>query len=94
MAIDLRDPGANPEEMFSDAEQRSRLVQALGRLPGSYQKVYRMRDLEGKTTAQVAQALGISEGTVKGYLSRARIRLGLLLRDSRHLNCHKPRRAA
>jgi len=94
VAIDLRDPCANPEEMFSDAEQRSRLLQTVARLPPSYQKVYRMRDLEGKTTAQVAQALRISEGTVKGYLSRARIKLGRLLRDSRHLNCHKPGRAA
>jgi len=92
--IDLRDPGANPEEIFADAEQRSRLLQALARLPASYQKVYRMRDLEGKTTAQVAQALGISESTVKGYVSRARIKLGRLLRDSRNLNCHKLRRDA
>jgi len=92
--IDMRDQGPNPEEIFADAEQQTRLMETLARLPASLEKVYQMRDLEGKTTTEVAQALGISEGTVKGYLSRARLKLARMLRDSRHLRCNKLRAAA
>jgi len=83
--IDLKDKGPNPEQIFADAEERERFLEAMGRLPACLERVYRMRDLEGKTTTEVAQALGISEGTVKGYLSRARTKLARLLHRSRNL---------
>ena len=80
--VDLIAQDPNPEEIYADAEQRKQLFEALNRLPASLQKVYRMRDLEGKSTLQVSQALGISEGTVKGYLFRARMKLARSLVDT------------
>jgi len=55
--------------------------------------------LEGQSTIQVSQALGISEGTVKGYLSRARLKLARSLGDTirlpyRKLPLRATRRAA
>jgi len=92
--LDLRDPGPNPEEAFADAEHRRKLLRALARLPTCLGTVYRMRDLEGKTTTEVAQALGLSEGTVNGYLWRACIQLARKLHGAYPLRCSKARTIA
>jgi RNA polymerase sigma-70 factor (ECF subfamily) len=94
IAFDSKDPGPNPEESYADEEFRNRLLEAVARLPTSLQKVYRMRDLEGKTTAEVAGLLGLNEGTVKAYLFRARSKLGRSLLHTGQLQAKKIRVAA
>jgi RNA polymerase sigma-70 factor (ECF subfamily) len=88
-AVDLRCQRPNPEQIYADAEQRTHLLEAMNRLPVSQRKVYQMRDLEGQTTRQVADALGISEGAVKAYLFRARMKLGRSLSDSIRSECRR-----
>jgi hypothetical protein len=51
------------------------LDEELSRLPDRYRVVVVLCDLEGKTRKEVARQLGVPEGTVAGWLARARVML-------------------
>ena len=68
-------PGKNPEQLADNAALRRRLRKALGTLPGPYRAIVFLRDLEGLSTREVAQVMGISEDNVKTRLHRARVQL-------------------
>jgi RNA polymerase sigma-70 factor (ECF subfamily) len=67
-----RDP---PEQIVADRETRQRLTEILDELDLKYSLVFVLRDLEGFSTHEVAETLGISESNVKVRLSRARLML-------------------
>jgi RNA polymerase sigma-70 factor (ECF subfamily) len=60
-------------------EQREALLRALGELPEEFREVIVLRDMEERTSAQVAQALNISDALVRQRLHRARQALVRLL---------------
>lgn len=64
-----------PEEELLSAEGRTVLDQAMEKLSPLLRAVFVLRDIEGLSTRQVAQALNLSEAVVKTRLSRARLRL-------------------
>ena len=69
-------------DVHSDLERKqaaARVRELIGRLPESYRTVLLLRDIEERDTAQVAEALGISENAVKIRLHRARQALRTLL---------------
>ncbi len=77
--IELVDWCCIPEEELLSAETRQVLEEAVARLPASLRMVFLLRDVEGLSTREVAETLGLSEGAVKVRLSRARERLRKLL---------------
>ncbi len=54
---------------------RERIEEAVEGLPEIYRTVFLMHDLEGFSHGEIAEALGVAEGTSKARLSRARSRL-------------------
>lgn len=66
-----------PEVWLDSAELSEKLDQAIASLPPKLRAVFILREIEGATTAECAQVLGISEGAAKVRLHRAR----LLLRE-------------
>jgi RNA polymerase sigma-70 factor, ECF subfamily len=62
-------------------ELRDVLEQGLARLPGDYRAAVVLRDVEGLTTAEVAQVLQIGEPAVKSRLHRGRVLLRQYLAD-------------
>lgn len=62
-----------PEEDFESDEVRLELEQAIRELPESLKAVFIMRELEGFSTVETADALEISEGAAKVRLHRARL---------------------
>jgi RNA polymerase sigma-70 factor (ECF subfamily) len=65
----------NPEELLMRAETRQLIEQALNELPEKYRLVFLLRDVEGLSVKEMAEALGISEANVKVRLLRARLQL-------------------
>jgi len=72
-SIAVADPGRGPEEALADARLRRQLRRAFRRLPGSFRLVVFLREMEGLSTREVAQILGISEANVKTRLHRAHL---------------------
>lgn len=79
---DAVDPAADPEDRAITASLRSRLTRALAAIPRSHRVVVVLREIEGLSTREVAQVLGISEANVKTRLHRARLLLRELLESS------------
>ncbi|MGE3275338.1 MAG: RNA polymerase sigma factor [Vicinamibacterales bacterium] len=73
--IDPIDPGPDPEDVLGNTRLRRRIRAALGRLPGPFRLVVFLRELEGLSTREVAEVMGISEANVKTRLHRARLAL-------------------
>jgi RNA polymerase sigma-70 factor, ECF subfamily len=64
-----------PSEIVERNEVRQMLQEAIEKLPLAYREVLVMRDLEEMSTQETAQALELTEGTVKVRLFRARMML-------------------
>ncbi len=74
--VEFRDTAASsPEAEAIRGEERVRLEAALRNLPPDYRVIILLRDFEGLTTEEVAQALDISEANAKVRLHRARAAL-------------------
>jgi RNA polymerase sigma-70 factor (ECF subfamily) len=77
---DAPDPGKNPEQLADNAGLRRRLRTALRTLPGPYRAIVFLREMEGLSTREVAEVMGMSEDSVKTRLHRARVQLQAELR--------------
>jgi RNA polymerase sigma-70 factor (ECF subfamily) len=64
-----------PERDFESIETRAELERAIRDLPEKLRVVFVMRELEGLSTEETAQALDISIDAVKVRLHRARLQL-------------------
>jgi RNA polymerase sigma-70 factor, ECF subfamily len=68
-----------PDELAVTADLAARSEAALARLPEDARAVVVLRDIEGLSTKEVAELLGVSENVVKVRLHRAHTRLRTLL---------------
>jgi RNA polymerase sigma-70 factor, ECF subfamily len=75
--VEAVDPARDPEDQAINVSLRGRLRRALAAVPRPYRVVVVLREIEGLSTREVADVLGISEANVKTRLHRARV----LLRD-------------
>jgi RNA polymerase sigma-70 factor (ECF subfamily) len=72
----VMDPRAEDPEERAAAHEAARLLErAVDRLSAPYRTVYMLRELEQLSTAETAEALGLSEEAVKVRLHRARAML-------------------
>ena len=73
------DPGASPEKVAAQAEQRERIRRALTALPPKARTIIMLSDVEGLSYREIADVLGCPIGTVMSRLHNARKRLKVLL---------------
>ena len=64
-----------PEQIASRRETRRLLAEALGELDEKYRTVFLLRDVEGLSTEETAETLGITVSNAKVRLLRARLML-------------------
>jgi RNA polymerase sigma factor (sigma-70 family) len=76
----LADGGPNPEEEYREAELRNRVRQLAEELSPSLRRAFQVRDLDGLSTGEAAQILGVADGTVKSQVARARAKLTRIMR--------------
>lgn len=74
-----RESERTPEELLDRAGTHRRVRAAIDALPESYRTVLLLRDIEGFSTREAAEALGASEAAIKVRLHRARNALKALL---------------
>lgn len=84
----LIDPCASPLRQLESGRHLSHLEQQLARLPLEHREILLLREVEGLSYIELAETLGVAEGTVKSRLARARE--ALLLRY-RHATGEPPR---
>ena len=62
----------DPERAALDAERREEIRVALGSVRAEHRAAMVMRHMEGLSCAEISEALGVPNGTVKGWASRGR----------------------
>src|ERR1700688_3264711 len=72
---EVADWSPNPEQMYNQAELRDILTRTIQGLPSGFRTVFVLRDVEGLSTEETAEALGLSIPAVKSRLLRARLQL-------------------
>src|SRR5207248_11100124 len=75
MPREVADWSPNPEQQYSQAELRDILGKTIQGLPPSFRTVFVLRDVEGLSTEETAEALDLSVPAVKSRLLRARLQL-------------------
>jgi RNA polymerase sigma-70 factor (ECF subfamily) len=71
----LVDKRANAEEAYARMEQRRILNRGLQGLSRAQRRALSLHDFQGMTNKETAEAWGLSEGTVKSQVHRARQKL-------------------
>lgn len=69
----------SPDELAHRREVQRSIEEALSRLEDKHRMVFLLRDVEGFSVKETAQALGLSEANTKVRLLRARLQLRELL---------------
>lgn len=72
---DLTDEAPEPQPRAEQVELRGVLEGAIRRLPEKYRAAVVLRDVEGLSTAEAAEALGLHEAAFKSRLHRGRMTL-------------------
>jgi len=72
---DFADWMPNPEQNYNQAELADILRKTIKGLPPGFRTVFALRDIDGLSTEETAQALGLSVPAVKSRLLRARLQL-------------------
>ena len=70
---EVADWSPNPEQQYNQAELRDILDRTIQGLPTSFRTVFVLRDVEGLSTEETAEALDLSIPAVKSRLLRARL---------------------
>jgi len=92
LSQEVADWRPDPEQMYDRRELHAILARALAGLPQHYSTVFLLRDVEGFSTAETAEALGLSITAVKARLLRARLQLRQRL--SSYFQFPQPERSA
>ena len=72
---EVADWSPNPEQNYNQAELREILTKTIQGLPPGFRAVFILRDVEGLSTEETADALELSIPAVKSRLLRARLQL-------------------
>jgi RNA polymerase sigma-70 factor (ECF subfamily) len=78
--LELPDWSRTPDQDLIDQETREAMDQAVAELPAELATVFLLRDVEGMSNEEAAEATGLSLAAAKSRLHRAR----LFLRDRLH----------
>jgi RNA polymerase sigma-70 factor (ECF subfamily) len=75
MPREVADWAPNPEQLYRQGELNEILTKTVNGLPASFRTVFVLRDIEGLSTEETAEALELSVPAVKSRLLRARLQL-------------------
>ncbi|MGK7900284.1 MAG: sigma-70 family RNA polymerase sigma factor [Hormoscilla sp.] len=79
MDWEIASPDPGPEENLTTTEFYEQLQAAIAELPEAFRTTIVLREIEGQSYEEIAEITGVSLGTVKSRIARARQRLQLQL---------------
>lgn len=82
LAQQLPHPGPSPQEHLERGERMTALEQGLQQLSQEHRRILVLREINGLSYQEIGTILGLSDGTVKSRLARARLALANYLRQS------------
>ena len=84
--FDPADPSPGTEDRVVSEDEHQRLRKAITQLPDEQREALILTQLEKISYEEAAQMLGVSEGTVKSRVNRAKARLKEILSEERELS--------
>ena len=73
--LEIEDCGPNPEQHYTQHELRQILATTINELKPAYRAVFQLRNVDGLSTEETAEALALTSSAVKTRLQRARLTL-------------------
>jgi RNA polymerase sigma-70 factor (ECF subfamily) len=73
--MEVVSPGASPEERAAQGDERVLLRQMIDRLPEELRRPLVLSAIEEMTSVEVAEVMGIPEGTIRTRVMRAKVEL-------------------
>ena len=83
VTVDVPGRGPSPEDRLIASDRGRLIASAVERLPGRQKTVFTLCQIAEQSTAEVSQALGLNEATVRVHLFRAIRKLHKLLEHER-----------
>ncbi len=80
--LSLPDPSPGPEAQAMARLERRQVEEALAQLEPEYRQALLLRVMEGRAYGEIAEILGIPEGTVKSRIARAREKMRTALQKN------------
>lgn len=84
--LDVADESQSPELLLDRKLTRESVRRGLDSLPPDYRQILLLREIQGMSYDEIAQALGLEVGTVKSRIFRARKRLCTFLIDDGNIS--------
>lgn len=84
--LDVADESQSPEHLLDRKLTRESVRRGLDSLPPDYRQILLLREIQGLSYDEIAQALGLEVGTVKSRIFRARKRLCTFLIDDGNIS--------
>ena len=82
MAATLADPAPTPQQALEHKELHRAVNEGLAQLSDEHRQVLVLREINGLSYEEIGEALGLTAGTVKSRIARARLALAKFLRQS------------
>ena len=85
---EFADNEPTPEEKVISKEGESEIIKSMNTLSDEHRTIIVMRDIEGLSYTEISEIIGVSIGTVKSRISRARLQLKniILKREQKDFN--------
>ena len=84
--LDVADESQSPELLLDRKLTRDSVRRGLDSLPPDYRQILLLREIQGLSYDEIAQALSLEVGTVKSRIFRARKRLCTFLNDDGNIS--------
>lgn len=82
LAQQLPHPAPSPQDHVEAQERQTALEQGLAQLSEEHRRILVLREISGLSYQEIGSILGLSDGTVKSRLARARMALANYLRKT------------